>query len=307
MTCIPYHTDLATSVRPYPFGQLVHTTEITTDMTYDDARPPPPADLNDLFSVPTDQVPRSDPGLSALAARAMARIWEETSAGTVSSEAKMCMQSPVATALARALCDDASDTADLMVADLMEAGLTVEDICLDHLAPAARCLGEWWEVDRLPFTEVTLATSRIQAMLCRMPASRAMPLTISDKGAVFCAVPGEQHTLGVMMAADLFRRNGWDVTLLVGLAHDEMLSRLARDDRRVIGLSCSGDHSRDALGALMHGIRKVRPDAHILLSGGITGDAEAMSCLPRADAIVSSVEEAEAWIEDLAGRISAEA
>jgi methanogenic corrinoid protein MtbC1 len=92
----------------------------------------------------------------------------------------------------------------------------VEDVCLDHLAPAARCLGEWWETDRLPFTDVTMATARIQSMLRRMPTGRGHIAAFAGNGAVFCAVPGEQHTLGVMMAADLFRRNGWDVGLLLG-------------------------------------------------------------------------------------------
>ena len=50
-------------------------------------------------------------------------------------------------------------------------------------------------------------------------------------GPFFCAVPGEQHTLGVMMAADLFRRNGWDVGLLIGVDHAEIVERLERDDR----------------------------------------------------------------------------
>jgi methanogenic corrinoid protein MtbC1 len=93
------------------------------------------------------------------------------------------MQSPMATALATALCDDMTDTADLMVSDLIDAGLSVEEVCLDHLAPAARCLGEWWETDRLPFTEVTMATARIQSMLRRMPTdSRTAPRAFGKRG-----------------------------------------------------------------------------------------------------------------------------
>ncbi|MGP1356300.1 cobalamin B12-binding domain-containing protein [Roseicyclus sp.] len=210
------------------------------------------------------------------------------------------MQSPLAIALARALCDDATDTADLLVADLVEAGLSVEEICLDHLAPAAKCLGEWWETDRLPFTEVAMATSRIQAILRRMPlGARGRHRRSFQRGAVFCAVPGEQHTLGVMMAADLFRRNGWDVGLMVGLDHGDILSRLERDDRCVIGLSCSGAHSLAALDRLMTALRAVRPDARLILSGQIVLDGAALAQLPAADAVVRSVAEAEAQIARL--------
>jgi hypothetical protein len=94
---------------------------------------------------------------------------------------------------------------------------------------------------------------------------------------VFCAVPGEQHTLGVMMAADLFRRNCWDVGLLLGLEHSEILDRLERDDRDVIGLSCSGDHSVNALERLMIALRKRRPDAASSCRGRLRATPDALA------------------------------
>ena len=232
-------------------------------------------------------------GLEDLVSRAMARLTRDSGAGTVSQEARLAMQSPVATALAHALCDDASDLAEQMIEDLMEAGLSVAEVCLHHLAPAARCLGEWWEVDRLPFTEVTMATARIQAILRRMPIGRGAPRLRAVKGAVFCAVPGEEHTLGVMMAADLFRRDGWDVSLFVGLDHDELVTRLSRDDREVIGLSCSGVHSAPALEEVILSLRALRPDARLILSGNIVTDAEALARLPAVDATVTCMQDAE--------------
>lgn len=231
--------------------------------------------------------------ISDLAARAVARLREESAARETSSAACACMNSPVAIALATALCEDGSDTADLIVADLIEAGVSVEDVCIEHLAPAARCLGEWWDSDRLPFTEVTIAAARIQSILRRMPCCGARR---GAKGlaAAFCAVPGEQHTLGVMMAADLFRRNGWDVSLLVGLDHGEVMSRLESEPRRVIGLSCSGAHSFPALARLMTALRDRLPRARLVLSGQIVADAAALSKLPAPDAVVTTMAEAEA-------------
>lgn len=266
---------------------------------YDEAHYAPHGAFEETPIVAFTEAARDLSGLSDLVDRALARLSRESGAGIVSKEARTCMQSPVATALAHALCDDASDLADLMVEDLMEAGLSVADVCLDHLAPAARCLGQWWENDRLPFTEVTLATARIQSILRRMPIGRAMPRGAVARGAVFCAVPGEEHTLGVMMAADLFRRDGWDVSLLVGLGHDDLMARLARDDRDVIGLSCSGNHSLDALELVMQQVRAQRPDARLILSGQVAADPEALARLPRADATVTSMAEAEAELARL--------
>jgi methanogenic corrinoid protein MtbC1 len=264
-----------------------------------DARKTPRGALHHLDAHGPSAIPLTSRGLSDLATRAMARICAASGAGDLSEEAKACMQSPMATALATALCDDKTDIADRMVDDLLEAGVSVEDVCLDHLAPAARCLGEWWENDRLPFTDVTMATARIQSMLRRMPTGRATARSFSHNGAVFCAVPGEEHTLGVMMAADLFRRHGWDVGLLLGLEHAEIVDRLARDDRDVIGLSCSGDHSVNALERLMIALRKRRKDARIILSGQIVRDADALARLPKPDAVVADMDEAEASMRQL--------
>ena len=234
---------------------------------------------------------------TALAERAMARLRAETCADGISADTRDALGAPMVTALAHALCDDEDETADLMVDDMIAAGLSVEEVCLDHLAPAARRLGEWWDKDRLPFTDVTLASARIQTMMRRMsqaaPRNRHAP---HDRGAIFVAVPGEQHTLGVMMAADLFRRKGWDVGLLVGLSYDDLMARLVRDDRAVIGLSCSGDHSCAALARLMEALRRRRPEARLILSGQIVRDAGRLAALPAPDALVATAAEAEAEI-----------
>lgn len=232
--------------------------------------------------------------LSKLAQSAMARLCAELRAQPGRNDAQKVLGDPCAAALAYALCDADDLAASVLVEDLLEAGLSVEDVCLDHLAPAARRLGELWDRDRLPFSEVALAGARIQAILRRMPASRVTPSCAQGRGAVFAAVPGEQHTLGVMMAADLFRRNGWDVGLLVGLGHDELVSRIARDDRPVIGLSCSGDHSYPALRRLLAALARIRPDAQVLLSGQIVKDAAKLATLPVPVTPVADVVEAEA-------------
>lgn len=248
--------------------------------------------------------PHAAPGLSELAHHAMARLCAEQAAGRVSRATIKAMGDPLPTALAYALCDDEDTAANALVDDLLKAGLSVEDVCLEHLAPAARRLGEWWETDRVPFTDVTLATARMQSMLRRMPASRVSVRCANGRGAMFAAVPGEEHTFGIMMAADLFRRHGWDVGLMVGCTHDELIARLARDDRPVIGLSCSGDHSFPALKRLMHGLRKNRPNAQVLLSGQIVQNAARIDDLPQPFTVVRDVTEAETVMTDLEKNLS---
>ncbi|NKX43207.1 cobalamin B12-binding domain-containing protein [Roseicyclus persicicus] len=220
-------------------------------------------------------------------------------------EAASVLGDPCAAAMAYALCDEDDAAASLLVDDLLDAGVPVEEICLDHLAPAARRLGELWDRDRLPFTEVALATARIQSILRRLPAGRGNPGAADGRGAIFAAVPGEQHTLGVMMAADLFRRGGWDVSLFIGLSHDELLARLSRDDRPVIGLSCSGDHSYPALRRLLAALAKARPDAQILLAGQILKQPDKVADLPAPVVPVCDMAGAEAEMARIGAMLAA--
>ena len=230
--------------------------------------------------------------LSDLAHEAMARLCSQMRAKAGAGPARSVLGDPCVAAMAYALCDADDDAASVLVEDLLTAGLSVQDVCLDHLAPAAQRLGYLWDRDRLPFTEVAVATARIQSILRRMPAVRAGFRGGASKGAIFAAVPGEQHTLGVMMAADLFRREGWDVGLLVGVTHDELVARISRDDRPVIGLSCSSGQSYPALRRLVAALARTRPDADLMVSGQIVQDAARIRDLPFPVTAVTDLDDA---------------
>lgn len=201
---------------------------------------------------------------------------------------------PHVTAMAIALTDGDHALAEDLVADLLGMGLSVQDLCMDHLAPAARELGIWWKQDKLAFTDVTLATARIQTILRKIPSRRNPILGLRGHSALFVAVPGEIHTLGVIMAADHFRRLGWDVSLLIGMGHMELCRRIAQDDRTVVALSCAGRHSLPALRHLADEIRWQRPDVALIVSGLIASDETALAGLPDFDGVIHGLATAEA-------------
>ena len=269
-----------------------------------DGRPTVSKTPNDRPSAAAFACGRPDTRLSSFAETALARLCAETRPGDSGGDARAILGDPCAAAMAYALCDEDDRAASLLVDDLIEAGLAVDDVCLDHLAPAARRLGDLWDRDKLPFTDVALASARIQAILRRLRAGHGSMRASHARGAIFGAVPGEQHTLGVMMAADLFRRSGWDVSLMVGLSHDEMIQRITRDDRSVIGLSCSGDHSYPALRRLLAALAKARPEAEILLAGQIVLDPSRIADLPARVVPVADMAAAEVEMKRIEGLLA---
>jgi hypothetical protein len=103
----------------------------------EDARKTPRGAVHHLDAHGPSAIPLTSRGLSDLAATAMARLIDNPSAGDLSEEAKACMQSPMATALATALCDDMTDIADLMVS-ISSTRACRSRMCVSTILPRRR-------------------------------------------------------------------------------------------------------------------------------------------------------------------------
>lgn len=137
-----------------------------------------------------------------------------------------------------------ADSASGYVRALLDAGATQEQVFLDLLAPCARWLGELWEDDRFDFSQVTIGLWRLQRVLHEQ-GSRFSPVSRPDadsRRALMAAVPGAQHTFGVVMAAEFFSRAGWDVECEPKANWAELQGRLTVDWFDMFGLSvATGD------------------------------------------------------------------
>ena len=115
------------------------------------------------------------------------------------------------------------------------------------------------------------------------------------------AAPGEPHTLGVIMAADHFRRLASDVSLLIGLDHAELCSRIVHDGRIVVTMSRAGHHSVLALQRLAAGLHARCPDIKLYVPGLIASDVATLKGLPEIDAWIPSLEVAETVLTENRG------
>jgi methanogenic corrinoid protein MtbC1 len=175
---------------------------------------------------------------------------------------------------------------------LRSDGASVEMVYLTYLAGAARMLGAWWDSSRVPFTEVALGTTRMYAIMRALRHQFAASARTTERAAVFASVPGETHVLGVRMATDLFRKDGWDIDLKVGKTHDELVEEISQSDAVVIGLSAGGTHVIEPLSKLMVALRITNPKAFIFICGNIADEAREAIDLMDADGVVTDVTEA---------------
>ncbi|MDB5654977.1 MAG: cobalamin-binding protein [Tardiphaga sp.] len=143
---------------------------------------------------------------------------------------------------------------------LLAAGASVESILLELLAPTARHLGTLWESDATDFVTVTLGVSRLQRIMRRLgelffEQGRA---ATGGESVLLTAVPGEQHSFGLSMVAEFFRRAGWNLCTGPFVSHQELIALVQSHWFDVVGFSVSSDRRLDEL---KQDIRAIRRDS----------------------------------------------
>ncbi len=152
------------------------------------------------------------------------------------------------------------DKLDQHVTDLLAQGVTLESIFLYLLAPAARYLGDRWLADEISFVDVHLGLCRLHQLICECETIgyRTENATLSGESILLTCAPGENHTFGVTMVADFFRRYGWQVSNLCGLDTDLLLARLSSTRYCAVGFSLHNEYNYSALKNI---IRQVKAES----------------------------------------------
>ncbi len=154
---------------------------------------------------------------------------------------------------------------------LMARGTSLDAIYLEVFAPAARRLGDMWERDECSFTDVTIALGRLQQSLRRF-AAHFRPECIDGqpwRRAMFAAVPGEQHTLGLSMIVQYFLRAGWDASMLPSAAGQDLPQLVQQERVALVGLSMSRAEHAPIIKALIRRIRtgSCNPAVRVMVGG----------------------------------------
>ncbi len=153
----------------------------------------------------------------------------------------------------------------------LEQGVSVEDVYLDLLAPAANYLGELWISDDCDFVDVTMGLWRLQEVM-REISRRSPPSLATDsdvRRALLCPIPGDVHSFGAQMIEEVFARAGWQSEVILKPERRELLDHIARTPLDLVGLTISRNSPISALSSLVKAIRSVaaNPNLSILIGG----------------------------------------
>ena len=154
---------------------------------------------------------------------------------------------------------------------LIAAGMSLDGVITSILCSAARHLGLLWDGDRLSFVDVTVGLSRIQQLLRSYgPAFSAGAVPRGPGYRILLAmVPGGQHTLGLAVVEEYFRRAGWDVENEGAVPMRQILDRVHGEWFDAVGLSASGETSRDEIAATIALVRDAaaNPRLRVVVGG----------------------------------------
>lgn len=152
-------------------------------------------------------------------------------------------------------------------------GMSVEALYLDLFAPAARLLGEMWSDDICDFSTVTVALGRLQRLLRELSPAFGTEVEYPANGrrALFAQPVDEQHSFGLSMVAEFFRREGWDVFGVIGGARDDPAARVRHEWADVVGLSIGSERRLDWLRQCIVALRAAsrNPGVVVMVGGPI--------------------------------------
>jgi methylmalonyl-CoA mutase cobalamin-binding subunit len=170
--------------------------------------------------------------------------------------------------LARLSLQDHSDL-HACISQWQDLGLDLPHIYLHGITEAARTLGRWWLTDEIDFASVTVGSSRLHRLLYDLS-----PEFLSDAtpplGAtvLMLAEPESQHTMGLFMLSEFFRRAGWYTLIEQPRLDGNVLRLLSAHWVDVLALSVSTERQLQALAVLVRQARQLSPNPRMVIIAG---------------------------------------
>jgi len=172
----------------------------------------------------------------------------------------------------------------------------MEAIYLDLLGPTARRLGDFWSDDQVSFADVTIALGKLQQVVRELSLHGPVDEGAASNGraALFAPAPGEQHTFGIVIIEEMFRRSGWrtwtelsgEVAEITGAVHAHRFD--------IFGMTASSDDRLDQIAPMIMSIRRAsrNRDISVIVGGLLFLERPELVAKIGADAMASDASEA---------------
>ena len=167
-------------------------------------------------------------------------------------------------------CLQGLDAARQVVFGWQRQGQSLEDIYTQGITPCARLLGDWWCSDRLDFAMTTIASAHLQQLLHDFSAEflQESPRQRNGLSLLLLTEPGAQHSMGLFMLSEFFKRAGWVVTVAVPQDLADFKKMFLSDWFDAVGISVSTDRHLATLQSLLPQLREASDNLNLHVFAG---------------------------------------
>jgi methanogenic corrinoid protein MtbC1 len=158
---------------------------------------------------------------------------------------------------------EALNLARLFAARGADYGVVAEDL----FAAAARRLGEKWETDQASMVDVNIGVSTLIRTHVALCANAGQPLSEYRGSALFSSFEGQAHTLGLVLAVEYFRHNGWTVRHMPGTTLKELMPVVATEAPNLVGMTAASDTDLGLLRSVIDQLREIPSQPRIIVGG----------------------------------------
>ncbi len=164
----------------------------------------------------------------------------------------------------------------------------VKTFLIETVAPLNHAVGEAWFAGRIGVLDEHLFAEQLSGLL-QGTLSGMRPDSETSR-ALLTTLPGEQHGIGLLMAACMLARGGVEPVLPgVQLPLEEIVRGATTQRCSIVGISCSSYMNRRTIATQLVRLRKLLPVSIELWVGG--SGTNGLTALPRSIRIFSNLEQ----------------
>jgi methylmalonyl-CoA mutase cobalamin-binding subunit len=174
--------------------------------------------------------------------------------------------------LAKACLSSSSKEIESCVQNMVGQGLGLEALFLHTIPCAARQFHDMWAADEIDFVAVTQASYRLQELVYNLSAEFVLSGPqcggLSSYSALLVNTPQSQHSLGLLILSQYFKRYGWQICGDTTWREPDMLITLQSCPIDLLGISVSDEKQLGYLKKLIATLRKTSLNPALLVMVG---------------------------------------
>jgi methylmalonyl-CoA mutase cobalamin-binding domain/chain len=154
-----------------------------------------------------------------------------------------------------------------VVDDLIDVGVSFDELCEDVFRPALYEIGALWERDEIGVADEHLASAIAETVLACVGSFSSAPLDATPRVLV-CSTQDEAHALGARMVGETFAAADWAVHYLGASTPVDAVARaVVERGVDVLALSTTMSHNLPIVAETIEAVRAVAPHVRIVVGG----------------------------------------